>query len=96
MSNSEELLKNANIQEIAEKGAKIYETVKAKFEPQENGKFLAIDIGSGDAYLANTSSEAVQLARKAHPDTVFYIVKVGYSVAEALADMGVYAHGSNH
>jgi hypothetical protein len=94
MSNSEELLKTANIQDIAEKGAKIYEQIKDQYEPQDSGKFLAIEVSSGDVYPAAISSEAVELARKAHPNTVFYVVKIGHSVAETLASMG-YAHSAH-
>ena len=86
---NKDLIKKANIQQIAEKGGQIYERVKGNFEPGENGKFLAIDIDSGDTYLASTSSEAVERARKAHPDKVFYVVKIGFSAAETLARLSV-------
>jgi len=89
MSNSEELIKKANIQKIAEEGAKIYETVKSQYEPAQNGKFLAIDIESRDTFVGNASSEAVELARKGHPDKVFYVVKIGFSAAETLASLGL-------
>lgn len=95
MSNNEELLKSVNIQEIADKGTEIYEKIKGNFEPQNNGKFLAIDIESEDVYLGATSSYAVEEAKKAHPDTVFFVVKIGYSVADALADMSFYAYKPN-
>lgn len=88
MSNSDELIKKANIQKIAEEGAKIYELIKSQYEPDQNGKFLAIDIESKNTYIGNTSSEAVELARKAHPNKVFYVVKIGFSAAETLATLG--------
>ena len=77
-----------DIEQIAENGAKIYDEVKKKYEPKENGKFLAIEIDSGDAYLDATSSEAVEQARRAHPSKVFYVVKIGFSAAEMLARLG--------
>ena len=83
--NNEELIKGANIQKIAEEGAKIYEQIKIKYDPQERGKFLAIDIDSQDVYLGITSAEALALARQAHPDKVFYVVKIGFDVAETMA-----------
>lgn len=85
--NGDELIKKTDIQKIAEKGAKIYEAIKDQYEPVQNGKFLAIDIESKDAHLARTSSEAVELARKAHPNKIFYVVKIGYSAAETLASL---------
>jgi len=88
-NNNEELIKSADIQKIAEEGAKIYDKIKSNYEPVNNGKFLAIDIESNDVFLGNTSSEAVELARKAHPNKVFYVVKIGFSAAETLASLGI-------
>ncbi|MBU1179379.1 hypothetical protein KJ885_00355 [Patescibacteria group bacterium] len=85
-NDNEELLKKANIEEIAKKGAKIYEKVKSEYEDKK-GEFLAIEVESGDVYLSDTSVKAIDKARKVHPDKVFYIVKIGYSVAETLASM---------
>jgi len=84
---NEELIKQSNIQKIAEDGSKIYEQIKSRYEPQENGKFLAIDIDSKNVYLGDTSSEAVEKARKAHSKKVFYVVKIGFSAAETLASL---------
>jgi hypothetical protein len=83
--NDDILIKQADIQKIAEEGAKIYQTIKADYEPKENGKFLAIDIESKKAYPANTSAEALELARQHHPQKVFYVVKIGFNFAEMLA-----------
>lgn len=82
---NDELLKTVDIQKIAEEGGKIYEQVKTSYEPNENGKFLAIDIDSRKTYLSNTSAEALELARQNHPHKVFYVVKIGFDVAETMA-----------
>ncbi len=84
---TEELIKKADLQKIANEGAKIYGQIKIKYEPKENGKFLAIDIDTKNAYLANTSAEAVELARQKHPKKVFYVVKIGFDVAETMAKL---------
>ena len=84
MSN-EELIKQADIQRIAEKGTEIYEKIKVNYDPKEKGKFLAIDIDSEKAYLSDTSAEALELARQNHPNKVFYVVKIGFDVAETMA-----------
>ena len=85
MNNNEELIKKADIQKIAEEGAKIYDQIKVSYDPKEKGKFLAIDIESKKAYLGNTSAEALELARQNHSDKVFYVVKIGFDVAETMA-----------
>lgn len=78
----DELIKEADIQRIATEGAKIYEGIKAQYDPKEKGKFLAIDIDTKSVYLADTSADAVAEARKNHPDKIFYVVKIGYDAAE--------------
>lgn len=83
--NNDELIKKADIQKIAEEGAKIYDQIKVNYDPKEKGKFLAIDIESKNAYLGNTSAEALELARQNHPNKVFYVIKIGFDVAETMA-----------
>lgn len=85
MPNNEDLLKTVDIQKIAEEGARVYERIKVDYDPKEKGKFLAIEAESENAYLGNTSAEALELAREAHPNKVFYVVKIGYDVAETMA-----------
>jgi hypothetical protein len=85
MPDREDLIKNADIEKIAEEGQKIYDKIKIKYEPEHNGEFLAIEIESGQVYLGKTSAEAVEIARGKHKDKVFYVVKIGYLVAETLA-----------
>ena len=82
----EDLIKQANIQKIAEEGTRIYEEIKSKYEPAQNWKFLAIDVDSKDVYLADSTAEAVESARKAHPNKVFYVVKIGFDSVETLAN----------
>ena len=84
---NEELIKNVNIQQLAEEGNRIYEEVKQEYEPQQNGKFLAIEVERKSVYLGDTSSEAVEKARKIHPDKVFFVVKIGFSASEVLAEL---------
>ena len=85
--NNEELIKKADIQQIAEKGKTIYEQIKVKYDPKEKGKFLAIDVDTEKIYLGNTSAEAVALAKQNHPNKVFYVVKIGFDVAETMAKL---------
>jgi hypothetical protein len=85
MPDREDLIKNADIEKIAKEGQKIYDKIKIKYEPEHNGEFLAIEIESGKIYLGKSSAEAVEIAREKHKDKVFYVVKIGYSVAETLA-----------
>lgn len=73
-----------SLQEIADKGAAIYEKVKDKFEPDQKGKFLAIEVESGNYYFGETSKEAIDLARAANLGKRFYLVKIGFTATETL------------
>jgi hypothetical protein len=83
----QELIKNTDLDKIAKEGSLIYQGVKAKYEENSIGKFLAVDIDSKDQYLASTSAEAVIQARTVHPDKVFYVVKIGFDAAETMANL---------
>lgn len=87
MNNGEKLIRQANIQKIAEEGIRIYQGIKHQYEPKCVGKFLAIEIESRDTFLDETTSGAVELARAAHPEKVFYVVKIGFSASEVLAGL---------
>ena len=83
--NDEKLIEQVDIERIAEKGAKIYEKIKSDYDPKEIEKFLAIDIDSEKVYLGDTSADALNFARQSHPNKVFYVVKIGFDVAETMA-----------
>ncbi len=80
-----ELIKKANLQEIVDKGEKIYEQIKSQYEPDKNGKFLVIEVESKKVYFGDESMDAVALAKKDFPNKVFYLVKIGHGYIETLA-----------
>lgn len=80
-----ELAKDQPFQEIAEKGAAIYQRIKSDYEPDDNGKFLAIETEKSKVYIGATSGEALEKARNENPGKLFYVVKVGSDSAETLA-----------
>ena len=92
MVTAKDLLTKVDIHRIAEEGKKIYTELKNEYDPKEKGKFLAIDIESKQRYLGATSSEALAQAREHHPDRVFYVVKIGYDVAETMVQSFLKSH----
>ena len=82
---TEELIKKVDMEKIAKEGDQIYQSRKSDYLPQEKGKYLAIEVDSKKLYLGSTSLEAVELAKKSHPQKVFYIVKIGFDAVETLA-----------
>ena len=70
---------NFDKKSFAEKGEDIYrKNYKKKFEPQENGKVLAIEIENGECFLGDSVMQAGVKARKKYPDKFFYFVRVGH------------------
>ncbi|MDP3795096.1 MAG: hypothetical protein Q8R13_04170 [bacterium] len=83
--NDEDILKNTDIQKIAEKGKEIYEKVKSKYEPANIGKFLAIETDSGEIFMGENSVEAVSVAKERFADKIFYVVKIGHESTEVMS-----------
>ena len=56
-------------EQIAKRGGEIYEEkYKQQYEPQHNGKFLAIEVESGEAFLSESIEGAYQKAHEKFPD----------------------------
>ncbi len=80
------LAKNIPFEEIAQKGIALYETVRSQYEIDHKGKFLAIEVDSQKKYLGDSTAEALEKARAENPEKLFYLVKIGFSSAETLAN----------
>ena len=68
---------------IAEKGQKIYdESIKPLLDlDQERGKFVVIDVESGDYEIDKRGLEASRRLRQRNPNAVTYRVRIGFSAA---------------
>jgi len=65
---------------IAERGEQIYqERLKDSLEKKHTGEFVAIEVESRKHFLAKTAENALEQARKAFPDKIFHLIRVGYS-----------------
>ena len=62
---------------FAEKGEAIFRSVEDKLMAEYKGKIVAVEIDSGDYFLGRTHSEAMDKAKKKHPDKIFYLARVG-------------------
>lgn len=78
-------MNKVDVQKIAEEGSRIYKEIKDKYDPKEVGKFLAINPDNGDVFLGDTSAEALVQASKKYPKNVFFVQKIGFDTAEAVA-----------
>ena len=62
-------------------GKQVYETkIKHLVDPQEYGKFLALDIVTGDYVVNQDLIVAEDELKSRKPEAVIYIVRVGHSV----------------
>ncbi len=78
-------LLNINIEKIAKKGKEIYEEIKNEYEPRKNGKYLAIETDAEKVFIGETTREAVNLGKERYPDSIFYVLKIGYDAVEEIA-----------
>ena len=63
---------------IAEAGERIYaERHKARLEAESRGYFAAINVLTGEVYVAQFPEQALEKARKAAPNGVFHLIRVG-------------------
>jgi hypothetical protein len=72
--------------EITSRGKQIYEQkLRSLLEPEHVGKYLVIDVDSGDYEMDEEHLAALDRVRARHPDGSFFSMRVGY---EALARIG--------
>ena len=72
---------NIDTRRIGEKGREIFKKISEELERDYHGKFVAIEVDSGNYFMGDTSIEADKKAKKKYPDKVFYLGRVGYRVA---------------
>lgn len=74
---------------LIEEGKKVYaEHLQSVLEPDQIGRFVAIEPKTGRYFLGNSGAEALVAARKAMPDSLFYLARVGYRAAHSIGGYG--------
>ncbi len=76
---------NADFDELAERGLRIYDALKGQLEPEQNGRVVAIHVDTGSYATGRNSHEAVQSLRKTYPDGRLAILTIGPEPDYALA-----------
>ena len=70
------------IEEVCDRGQQIYEEqIKRLVEPQENGKFIIIDIESGDYEIDEDELEACDRLEVRRPEAETYMTRIGCCAA---------------
>jgi hypothetical protein len=76
-------------EEIAARGKAIYDAqIRAKVEPQYTGKFLIIDIETGNYEMDEDEFAASRRAHAKHPDGAFFGLRVGYRTSGTIGASG--------
>ncbi len=71
--------------EIVMRGQTLFEQhIRAKVEPGHHGKFLVVDIETGEYEIDANELNAVNRAKLKNTEAVLYIVRVGYPTAYKL------------
>lgn len=66
-------------QAIAEKGESIYkEKYKAEYEKRYFGQYVAIDIETGQAFVATRPEAAIEKAQQAVKGGLFHVIRIGH------------------
>lgn len=67
-----------NTQEVIKKGQEIYESKKTELElPANIGKYVVVEVNSGDYFIGNTREEAVAAARVKYPNDILFARRIG-------------------
>jgi hypothetical protein len=77
-------------EEVARRGEEIYERdIRSKVESEHRGKFLVIDIESGDYEIDRNAFEATHRVIARHPDGERYLLRIGSPAAYHILTPGV-------
>ena len=72
-------------EEIVRRGEAIYERqIRDTVEAKHTGKFLVLDIETGDYEVDQDELAAVDRAKAKHPDAPLYLLRVGFPAAVTL------------
>jgi hypothetical protein len=70
----------SNPETIAKEGERIYkETLKEQLEKDNIGKFLAIEVETGDYFIDDSLEEALKKAKEKYSKKLFYLMRIGFS-----------------
>lgn len=75
------MVSNIDTRKIGGKGNEIFKKISKELEEDYRGKFVAIEVDSGDYFIGDTSIEASKKAKEEYPDKVFFLGKIGYRAA---------------
>ncbi len=80
------MVSDATLEELSARGLAIYDTLRARLEPEHDREFIAIHVDSGDYEVARSTVEAVRALRQRRPaDGRMFARKIGLEPEYGLA-----------
>lgn len=68
--------------DVARRAKQLYEsTLRTKLEATNRGDYVAIEPDSGDYFVGETLSQAIQASRISHPERLAFGMRIGYDEA---------------
>lgn len=72
-------------EETIARGQHIYEEkLKGVLEPEQNGRYVAIDPVTEKYFIADTSAQALGAAHDALPHSRFFLARIGHQAAHTI------------
>lgn len=79
--------------EIAERGQALYDReISGRLDASARGKFLALDIETGEYEIDADELAALKRAQAKHPDAALYLLRIGHSTAYRLGRKSAATH----
>jgi hypothetical protein len=69
------------IREIFRKGRDLFQKLDAELREKYSGKFIAIEVDSGDYFLGERGIDASRQGKEKYPDKLFYVGRIGHRAA---------------
>ncbi len=70
-----------DVREISKKGQRVLEGIPAELREAYFGRFIAIEVDSGDYFIGDTAIEATRKAQVEHPGKIFFLGRLGFPTA---------------
>lgn len=67
--------------EISKKGQRVLEAISEELAKQHFGRFIAIEVDSGEYFIGDTVIDATRKAQAKHPGKIFFLGRIGYRTA---------------
>ncbi len=78
------------IDEVIEQGDRIYEEqLKNLLEPQQTGRYVAVEPETRRYFLGDTGTDALVAAHEAMPQSLFYLKRIGHEVTHRIGGYGL-------